>query len=447
VSKVAAWLFLGSLFVMTFEKIHWDVAGTINLSDLVTALFLLALLFTWIEEGGGIGKVPRSVLIVAAFGAAFLIVYLIGFWDLDTTDALNQFVKGVAKWGVHFTFLVVGLAYLVRRTQTFYWRALTAFIAGFAANAAYGVLQLIYAERGGDLDSVVLSPLTGGASSINIYGAVGGQSVYRPNALTGDPNHLGVMLVVPLLLVTPLYLRLEKDNRWRRPLAFLLAFLLIVEVATLSRSAVLGLVVGLLVLLLPYRRHFLSARFLLPLAGVVVVLLAVVSRRQNFFETVIKSRIQTNAAAASPHFDVYSFIPNVLHTHPLFGLGYNNFSVYYQFVTGKSNWGPHSFYVALFVETGIVGAAVFAAFLVWVFYRLRVARRLGRRLAELHDPLARRVRPLAWGFTAALAGTLAANAFYLTIPFYYFYALAMLALAVPVVFARAARDAAPSRRG
>ncbi|HEU5212889.1 MAG TPA: O-antigen ligase family protein [Gaiellaceae bacterium] len=435
-NKVAGWLFFASLFVMTFEKIHWDVAGTVNLSDLVSALFLFALLFTWVEEGDGVGKVPRSVLVVAAFGAAFLIVYLIGFWDLDTTDALNQFVKGVVKWGVHFTFLVVGLAYLVRRSQTFYWHALSAFIAGFAANAAYGVLQLIDAERGGDLDSTLLSPLTGGASSINIYGAVGGQSVYRPNALTGDPNHLGVMLVVPLLLVTPLYLRLEKDNRWRRPLAVLLGFFLIVEVATLSRSAVLGLVVGMLVLLLPYRRHFLSARFLLPLAGVVVVLLAVVSRRQNFFETVIKSRIQTNAAAASPHFDVYSFIPNVLHTHPLFGLGYNNFSVYYEFVTGKSNWGPHSFYVALFVETGIVGAAVFAAFLVWVFYRLRVARRLGRRLAELHDPLARRVRPLAWGFTAALAGTLAANAFYLTIPFYYFYALAMLALAVPVVFAR-----------
>ncbi len=48
--------------------------------------------------------------------------------------------------------------------------------------------------------------------------------------------------------------------------------------------------IGMLVLLLPYRRHFLSARFLVPLGGVVLVLLAVVSRRQNFFETVIKSR-------------------------------------------------------------------------------------------------------------------------------------------------------------
>jgi O-antigen ligase len=243
------------------------------------------------------------------------------------------------------------------------------------------------------------------------------------------------MLIVPLLVLTPLYLRLEPRHRLRVPLAILLAFLLVVELATLSRSGALGLAVGVLVLALPYRRHFLTARFLVPLGAVGVVLLAIVGRRQNFFETVIKSRIDTSSASASPHFDVYGFIPDVLHQHPLFGLGFNNFSVYYEFVTGQTNWGPHSFYVALFVETGVVGAALFALFLVWVFRRLGAARRLGRTLAAAHDPLARRVRPLAWGFTAALAGTLAANAFYLTVPFFYFYALAMLALAVPIVFA------------
>ena len=37
---------------------------------------------------------------------------------------------------------------------------------------------------------------------------------------------------------------------------------------------------------------------------------------------------------------------------------------------------------------------------------------------------------------AALVGTMAANAFYLTMQFYYFYACAMLVLAAPVVFGR-----------
>jgi O-antigen ligase len=438
VTRAASVLFLVTLFVITFEKVHWEVAGTVNLSDIVSALFLLSLLAARLQGDAG-GGVPRTAVVASAFGVAFLLVYLIGFYNLETGQALAQFTKGTVKFALHFAFLVVGVAYLARRSQRFYWHALTALCAGMAANALYGVVQLGYAETGGDLDSRVLSPLTGGASSINIYGAVEGQDVFRPNALTGDPNHLGVMLIVPLLVLTPLYLRLERRHRLRLPLALLLSFLLLVELATLSRSGVLGLAVGMLVLAAPYRRLLLSARFLMPLMLVGVALLAIVSRRSNFFETVVRSRISTDTAATSPHFDVYGFIPDVLSAHPLFGLGFNNFSVYYEFVTGRTNWGPHSFYVALFVETGVVGAALFAAFLVWLFRRLGAARRLGRRLAAARDPLARRVRPLAWGFTAALAGTLAANAFYLTIPFYYFYAFAMLALALPVVFGVTAR--------
>ena len=126
----------------------------------------------------------------------------------------------------------------------------------------------------------------------------------------------------------------------------------------------------------------------------------------------------------------------MLHQHPLFGLGFNNFSVYYEFVTGKTNWGPHSYYVMLIVEGGLVGAALFAVFLWWLFLRLSVARRLGQALAAAGDPLAARLRPLAWGMTAALVGTMASNAFYLTIPFLYFYVFVMLVLATPAVFSR-----------
>ena len=66
--------------------------------------------------------------------------------------------------------------------------------------------------------------------------------------------------------------------------------------------------------------------------------------------------------------------------------------------------------------------------------RLKAARALGKALARAHDPLAARVSPLAWGWTAALVGTIASNAFYLTIQFYYFYVFLALALAVPLVF-------------
>jgi O-antigen ligase len=114
--------------------------------------------------------------------------------------------------------------------------------------------------------------------------------------------------------------------------------------------------------------------------------------------------------------------------------------VYYEFVTGRPDFGPHSFYVATIVETGIVGTALLGAFVVWIFRRLGAARRIGRELSAAHDPLAARIRPVAWGMTAALVATLVANVFYLTMTFYYFYVFATLAAALPVVALGARRE-------
>jgi O-antigen ligase len=427
-------LFLATVFTITFEKIHWETGVTVNLADILATLFVAGYVATRVAEGDR--RLPSTAVVASLFAAAFLLVYLVGYFNLETEQALEQFAKGLVKFLVHFGFLVAGIAYLARRSQSFYWTTLGVFVAGMAVNAAYGLTQLAAAELGHDLDRTVLAPLTGGASSINIYGAVEGADVYRPNALTGDPNHLAIMLVVPLLALTPIYLRLERGHRLKLPLAVLLSFLLVTELATLSRSGLVGLAAGFVILAFPYRRLLLSRAMLVPLAAVGAALAYVVSRRLDFFETVLRQRLQASGASTSAHFEVYDFIPDVLQSNPLLGLGLNNFSVYYEFATGKTDWGPHSFYVALLVETGIVGTAVFVCFLVFLFRRLGVARRLGRALAAARDPVAARVRPLAWGLTAALVGTMAANAFYLTMQFYYFYAFAQLALAVPIVFGR-----------
>jgi hypothetical protein len=433
VTRWAERLFLATLFCVSFEKIQWNVAGTVTIADVLTVTFLIAFALSYRD------RVPRSAGILLLFLAAFLLVYLIGFYNLDTKQALDQFTKGFVKWLLHFLFLVAGVVLLSGRARRFYWRALGVFTAGLVANAAYGVLQLLVARAGGNLDQRVLSPITGGASSINIYGAINGANVYRPNALTSDPNHLGVMLLVPLLTLTPLYLMLERGNRWRLRLAIVLSFLLLMEVATLSRSGLLGLACGAVVLFFPYRRIAWSGALLWPLTGVAAVIVAVAWSRRHYVETIVRSRIQvTGANGTSAHFGVYDFIPQIVHLHPLFGLGLNNFSVYYEFVTGKTNWGPHSFYVSVIVETGLVGATLFALFLVYVFQRLDAARRIGRALAAVRDPLSDRVDPLAWGMTAALVGTMVANLFYLTMSFYYFYAFVALAVALPGVFARRA---------
>src|SRR4029077_7711788 len=77
---------------------------------------------------------------------------------------------------------------------------------------------------GVNLDAKVVGPLTqgqGGVGGINVFGqatAVSNgqyvsQGVFRVNALALDPNHLGIMLDVPILLLLPFALRLGIRSR------------------------------------------------------------------------------------------------------------------------------------------------------------------------------------------------------------------------------------------
>jgi hypothetical protein len=433
-------LFLLTILTVTFHKLQWELAGSLTLSDVLTSLFLV--LFVWLRFEQADASLTRTAAVALGFMAAFALVYLLGYFALDTGQALAQWAKGMVKFVLHVGFLVACVALLARRSLAFYWLTLAAFLGGIALNAAYGVVQLLLAEVAGvNLDELLVEPITSRQTSISLFGVVGGtDEIFRPNALTGDPNHLGIELVIPLLVLTPLYLRLEAGHRLRAPLGALLVFLLLVELATLSRSGLLGLACGALVLLLPYRRHVRTARFLIPFGALLGIVAAIVIARLDFFLKILEVRTNVSRASASPHFGVYEFIPDVLSTHPLLGLGLNNFAVYYEFVTGRPDFGPHSFYVATLVETGLVGTALLVAFVWWIFRRLGDARRLGRSLAAAGHPFSRRLSPLAWGMTAALVATLAANVFYLTMTFYYFYVFAALAVALPVVFGRAARS-------
>lgn len=430
-------LLFATVFAITFAKVRWSVGGVdVNISDVTASLFLAAFLAARAERSDW--GLPRTSGALALFFAVFALVYLVGFFNLETTEDRNLFAKGVVKFAIHFGFLLAAVAHLSRRSERFYWRTLGWFVAGVAVNAAYGLAQLAAAEAASvNLDRAVLGAI--GAyqrGGINVFGVVGGANVYRTNALTLDPNHLGIMLLVPLLVLLPLYLRLERGHRLRAPLAVLLGFLALVELATLSRSGLLGLAVGLLVLAFPYRRLLLKPRLLLPLGALAGVVAAVVAQRADFFETVLRARASVGGGSTRVHLEIYELLPPVLDTHPFFGLGINTFSSYYEFITGRTNFGPHSYYVSLLTETGIVGAALFLVYLVYLFHRLGVLREIGRGLARAGDAAAARVRPLAWGLTAALVATLAANAFYLTMQMYYFFVFAMLALAAPVVFSR-----------
>jgi O-Antigen ligase len=206
-----------------------------------------------------------------------------------------------------------------------------------------------------------------------------------------------------------------------------------VQVLTLSRSGALGDVVGLL-MLLPVIRGFLpSARSLAIGFGSVAAVFAIAYESSYFLRRVVQTRISTGGSGTQTHFQFYQLVGPALDPHPLFGMGFNTFAVFYQFITGRSDFGPHSIWIAVLVETGIVGLGLYLGY----FAYLVVSAAAVRRSPDLD------VARLGYGMTAALIGTAAANFFYLTMSFDYFFALALLAVGGAVMFAPARTAQSP----
>ena len=76
-------LFLATVATVSFAKLQWEVAGTLALSDVLTALFLVAFLLGRVERLDG--RVTRTAAVALLFFAAFAIVYLLGFFNLGTS--------------------------------------------------------------------------------------------------------------------------------------------------------------------------------------------------------------------------------------------------------------------------------------------------------------------------------------------------------------------------
>src|SRR4051795_6074143 len=145
-SRLVPFFFLAAVFTCTFAKVQWHAAGSVFLAGLPAGGLLL---FYGLDRlGRGHRPAPRTAAVLLAFLAAFLLVYLIGFFNLETGQALSQFVKGLTKWLLHFGFLVAGVIYLARRSLDFYWRTLAWFLGGIAFNGAYGILPPPAAQAG-----------------------------------------------------------------------------------------------------------------------------------------------------------------------------------------------------------------------------------------------------------------------------------------------------------
>ena len=442
-------LLLVAIAVATWHKIHWSIGGDVTLDDLATTAFLG--LFTLDRVQRRSFSLPRVAVVLLGFLCALEAVHLAGFFALQSDVAVGQYAKGMIKFALHFALLICGVTHLVRRGERLLERSLFALVGGIGLNCVYGVAQLLAQVGAGvNLDKALIGPLTFGQGSqggINVFGqvtaangvgALATSGVYRVNALALDPNHLGIMLVVPLMIVLPFALR--EGLRGRRGLTLwgLLAFFLVLQVLALSRSGFLGDAVGAVVLAWPLRRQLLRPRFVVPVVatlGIGVLTVTTSAYARQIFE----ARFTLSDRSAQQHFQFFDLVRPVINDHPLFGLGLNTFSVYYEFLTGKTNWGPHSYFISVLDETGIFGLLVICALLAWVFLRLETLRRAARVLRTRSSEGRNDATLLATGLGAAIAGTIAANIFYLTMIFPYFYALMLVTVAASAIAVNRAR--------
>jgi hypothetical protein len=304
------WLLLLTLSVLTFEKIRWETSDlTLTWTNLLATAFVVVFLVDRIRRRDLM--LHPAAITLAGFMLAFAAVYLAGYFDLQDKAALAYWLKGLGSWGIHFLYLILGVAHLVRRGRPLFVRSIIAFTAGLVVNSVYGILQLGLAVAAGiNLDRLVVGPLTagqGGVGGINVFGTVSGsQNVYRINALTGDPNHLGVMLCVPLMLLLPYYLG---DRKGRRRLGLLLLFLFIVQILTLSRSAALGDIAGLIVLLPALRRYLPSARTMGIGVGSIVAAFAILYASSHFVRAVVAARTQLHGGSTQTQLQFYKLVP------------------------------------------------------------------------------------------------------------------------------------------
>ena len=103
--------FLATVFCATFEKVSWNVAGTVSIADILAIGFIVSFAFREVSRRDRTFVITAAA--VAGFLALFLCVYLAGYYSLESGQAVQQYWKGFIKFGIHFLFLLMTGANLV----------------------------------------------------------------------------------------------------------------------------------------------------------------------------------------------------------------------------------------------------------------------------------------------------------------------------------------------
>ena len=85
--RLTTFFFLATIFSVSFQNVYWNVAGRVNLADILALMFLVAFIAARVRDRDRL--VPATTIVVLGFAAALLLAYLIGFFNIETKQALS----------------------------------------------------------------------------------------------------------------------------------------------------------------------------------------------------------------------------------------------------------------------------------------------------------------------------------------------------------------------
>ncbi|MGH9381467.1 MAG: O-antigen ligase family protein [Thermoanaerobaculia bacterium] len=382
------------------------------------ALVVLARWFVWRERPTGW---LQPALLLTAYGVAGALSLLAAEYPSITLASLAS----LAKDGI----IAVLVGILLRRGVTLR-RVLWALLAAGLIMGTISVHQHLTGNFGSDYWGFANAPIPYSAPA---------QTVYRVAGPVGNPNYYGLILVA---LVPIAFDRLAaKRSLASRTLAlWVLVACSLSIVFTYSRGAFLALLAVLVLLWFfrrPRPRHLLAAvvlaALLLPFVPSSYVVrmqtligaLGGTGSHVGLSDSSLRGRLSENLAA------VRMFLE-----HPWIGIGLGNYPTRYQDYSQQllldprpENRSPHSLYLEIAAETGVIGLLAFGGVLWAVLSSILRASRSARipQLTEL--------RGMVVAVALALVGFLAGSLFLHASNARYLWLLVGVALALPRVAA------------
>jgi O-antigen ligase len=411
------WMLL-IIYTAPLERIRWDIGFALRPIIIISLIgfYLLTIKFLLREFKVDI-KAKRLFIL------CFLLISVFLLSSITSLDLIKS-IRVTILYLTLFILLFLTIELVENKTQFILY--LKHYMIIGLILSLYGVLQLLGLFLGFNPDVLFLSRFTWTNSQIGSYSLFNFIG-FRINSLFTDCNNFAGYLntVFPLFFAGTLYFSKIKDNR--KLFVYGIGALIVgsVLVLTFSRSGWMGLLAGLVVLLIDKRKELLKSGVVGYLLLFLMILALLIVPFKSYLFPSIEYRL-TEKASSNVHFFVMKSAFSMFLSNPLTGVGIGNFGEAYgkYFKPGFEYYNPHSAYLAILSETGLLGFLLYMA----IYYYILKQILFFKRKTEGFES-----QVIGSGLLAGFVGLLIANIFYQNYTFQFFFVFLGLAFAAGLI--------------